>query len=123
MRDGTDHHTATAETTSLLTRRILAPNAGPMTLDGTNSYLLAAPDAGGVVVVDPGPLDEGHLAALAAFPVELVLLTHRHLDHSESRSRFAELTGAPVRAQSPERKSRTRRKPRSGSMPSASATS
>ena len=101
MRDGTDHHTATAETTSLLTRRILAPNAGPMTLDGTNSYLLAAPDAGGVVVVDPGPLDEGHLAALAAFPVELVLLTHRHLDHSESRGRFAELTGAPVRALDP----------------------
>ena len=96
-----DDHRVTAETTSALTRRILAPNAGPMTLDGTNSYLIAAPDAGSVVVVDPGPLDDAHLAALAATPVVLVLLTHRHHDHSESRGRFAELTGAPVRAFDP----------------------
>ena len=42
--------------TSALTRSLLAPNAGPMTLDGTNSYLIGAPDAPTVVVVDPGPL-------------------------------------------------------------------
>lgn len=88
--------------TSALTRSLLAPNAGPMTLDGTNSYLIGAPDAPTVVVVDPGPLHEGHLAALAAAGrVELVLITHRHADHTAGSVRFAELTGAPVRAFNP----------------------
>lgn len=92
-----------SERTSDLTRRCLAPNAGPMTLNGTNSYLIAAGESPSVVVVDPGPDDEAHLAALAALgSVELVLLTHRHADHSQSRSRFARLTGAPVRAFDPE---------------------
>lgn len=85
--------------TSPLTRSLLAPNAGPMTLDGTNSYVIGAPDAGSIVVVDPGPLHEGHLAALAAAGrVELVIVTHRHADHSAASVRFAELTGAPVRS-------------------------
>ncbi|MDJ0376835.1 MBL fold metallo-hydrolase [Cryobacterium sp. PH31-L1] len=85
--------------TSPLTRSLLAPNAGPMTLDGTNSYLIRAPDSSGIVVVDPGPLDQGHLAALAAAGrVELVLITHRHADHTAASVRFAELSGAPVRA-------------------------
>jgi len=79
---------------------ITAPNPGPMTLDGTNSYILhAAPDAAGVVVVDPGPADEGHLQALAGQGrVELILVTHRHGDHTEGIDRLHELTGAPVRA-------------------------
>jgi glyoxylase-like metal-dependent hydrolase (beta-lactamase superfamily II) len=89
------------EVVSAVARRVLAPNPGPMTLDGTNSYLLAAPGSDRVVVVDPGPLEDAHLAALAAFPVELVLLTHRHRDHAESRAAFAALTGAPVRAFDP----------------------
>ncbi|KGJ72338.1 Zn-dependent hydrolase [Cryobacterium roopkundense] len=85
--------------TSPLTRTLLAPNAGPMTLEGTNSYVIGASEAGPIVVVDPGPLDEGHLAALAAVgPIELVLVTHRHPDHSAASVRFAKLTGAPVRA-------------------------
>jgi len=89
--------------TSPLTRSLLAPNAGPMTLDGTNSYLIGASDAKTIVVVDPGPLDEDHLAALAAAGrVELVLITHRHADHTAASVRFAELTGAPVRAFDPE---------------------
>ncbi|TFD65048.1 MBL fold metallo-hydrolase [Cryobacterium sp. Hb1] len=88
--------------TSPLTRSLLAPNAGPMTLDGTNSYLIKAPDAHTIVVVDPGPLHEGHLATLAAAGrVELVLITHRHADHTAASVRFAELTGAPVRAFDP----------------------
>lgn len=87
---------------SRLTRRLLAPNPGPMTLDGTNSYLIGVPDAAGLVVVDPGPLDGGHLGALArAGRVELVLLTHRHADHTAGAARLAELTGAPVRAIDP----------------------
>ncbi|WP_417219796.1 MBL fold metallo-hydrolase [Arthrobacter sp.] len=78
---------------------ITAPNPGPMTLDGTNSYILrAAPDAA-AVVVDPGPADEGHLQALAGQgAVELILITHRHGDHTEGIDRLHELTGAPVRA-------------------------
>ena len=88
--------------TSPLTRSLLAPNAGPMTLDGTNSYIIGAPGSAKIVVVDPGPLDEPHLAALAAAGrVALVLVTHRHADHSAASERFAELTGAPVRAFDP----------------------
>lgn len=87
---------------SELTRFRLAPNPGPMSLDGTNSYLIAAPGAAATVVVDPGPLDEEHLQELAqAGTVELILITHRHADHTAAAARFAEITGAPVRAADP----------------------
>lgn len=88
--------------TSALTRLILAPNPGPMSLDGTNSYLVGAPGSGSVVVVDPGPDDPGHLEALAAAgPVDLILVTHRHRDHTAGSAELARLTGAPVRALDP----------------------
>lgn len=77
---------------------VRAPNPGPMTLDGTNSWVLRAPGARGSVVVDPGPTDAAHLAHLAEGGVELVLITHRHPDHTEAVDAFAGLTGAPVRA-------------------------
>jgi glyoxylase-like metal-dependent hydrolase (beta-lactamase superfamily II) len=82
---------------------LLAPNPGIMTLDGTNTWILRAQDASASVVVDPGPLDEQHLAALeaAAGPVGTVLLTHGHLDHSEAAKEFANRVGAPVRALDP----------------------
>ena len=81
---------------------VLAPNPGPMTLEGTNTWVLRAPGADGCVVVDPGPLHEAHLAEVAACGrVDVVLLTHGHADHSEGARRFAELTGAPVRALDP----------------------
>ncbi|MCW2715265.1 MAG: beta-lactamase domain protein, partial [Frankiales bacterium] len=81
---------------------VLAPNPGPMTLEGTNTWVLRAPGETECVVVDPGPLHEGHLAQVAsAGRVTAVLLTHGHLDHSEGARRFAELTGAPVRALDP----------------------
>lgn len=73
-----------------------------MTLDGTNSWVLRAAGHQSCVVVDPGPLDEPHLARLAAHPVELVLITHGHFDHTESVDRFVELTGAPVLAADPD---------------------
>jgi len=86
---------------------VRAPNPGPMTLDGTNSWVLRAPGAdeagsGGAIVVDPGPDDEGHLARLAEGGVALVLITHHHADHTEAVDAFARLTGAPVRAISPQ---------------------
>lgn len=79
---------------------VRADNPGPMTLDGTNTYVLRA-DAG-VVVVDPGPLDEAHLRRVAGSgEVLLTLLTHGHPDHAEGARRFHELTGAPVLARDP----------------------
>ncbi|WP_159796062.1 MBL fold metallo-hydrolase [Puerhibacterium puerhi] len=79
-----------------------ADNPGPMTLDGTRSYVLRAPGAEAAVVVDPGPDEPDHLAALAAAgPVALVLVTHRHADHTDGSPRLRGLTGAPVRAADP----------------------
>jgi glyoxylase-like metal-dependent hydrolase (beta-lactamase superfamily II) len=79
-----------------------ADNPGPMTLDGTRSYRLQAPGAPSGVVVDPGPDDATHLSALAAAPVELVLITHRHADHTAGSAVLRTLTGAPVRAADPD---------------------
>ncbi|MCM0673726.1 MBL fold metallo-hydrolase [Micromonospora phytophila] len=71
-----------------------APNPGPMTLDGTNTWLLRVPGAEHAVVVDPGPADEEHLAAIAAHgPVGFVLITHGHPDHTEGSARLHELLG------------------------------
>lgn len=82
--------------------RILAPNPGPMTLDGTNTWVLRAEGSQDVVVVDPGPADEGHLRRVASQGrVALILLTHHHVDHTEGAARLRELTGAPVAAADP----------------------
>ena len=83
---------------------VLADNPGIMTLDGTNTWILREPGAERSVVVDPGPLDEQHLQAVlaAASPVGLVLITHRHFDHTEGAARFAALAGAAVRATDPQ---------------------
>jgi glyoxylase-like metal-dependent hydrolase (beta-lactamase superfamily II) len=73
-----------------------------MTLDGTNTWVLREPGAGDCVVVDPGPLDEGHLSRVAAQgPVALIVLTHGHHDHAEGAGRLRELTGAPIVARDP----------------------
>ncbi|MFJ1972399.1 MBL fold metallo-hydrolase [Streptomyces sp. NPDC087903] len=86
---------------------VLAPNASPMTLDGTNTWILSEPGSELAVVVDPGPLDEGHLANVvdtaekAGKRVALTLLTHGHPDHAEGAVRFAGLTGTKVRALDP----------------------
>jgi glyoxylase-like metal-dependent hydrolase (beta-lactamase superfamily II) len=82
---------------------VLAANAGIMTLDGTNTWILREPGAERSVVVDPGPDDEHHLQAVlaAAGTVGLILLTHRHVDHTEALDRFVELTGAPARSTDP----------------------
>jgi glyoxylase-like metal-dependent hydrolase (beta-lactamase superfamily II) len=73
---------------------VRAPNAGPMTLDGTNTWVLRAPDAEYATVVDPGPLDEDHLRRIAAHrPIQLILVTHGHADHVEGAARLSELLG------------------------------
>lgn len=80
-------------------RVICAPNPSPMTGEGTNTYLLGASR---IVVIDPGPRDDAHLAALHAAigtrPVEAILVTHAHLDHSPLARGLAAETGAPVLA-------------------------
>ncbi|SCL14899.1 Glyoxylase, beta-lactamase superfamily II [Micromonospora rhizosphaerae] len=80
-----------------------APNPGPMTLDGTNTWVLRTDPGAPAVVVDPGPADEEHLAAIAGHrPVGSVLITHGHPDHTEGSARLAELLGdAPVLAADP----------------------
>lgn len=84
-----------SETASVL----LENNPSTMTLEGTNTWVLRAPDAEAAVVVDPGYHDLDHLEKLAAVgPVELILLTHHHPDHAEGAPWFASKTGAPVRA-------------------------
>ncbi|WP_433267455.1 MBL fold metallo-hydrolase [Actinosynnema sp. CS-041913] len=81
---------------------VLAENPSVMTLEGTNTWLLRAPGSSSCAVVDPGPLDRAHLARVAAFgPVDVVLLTHGHPDHSEGAAEFGVLVGAPVRAFDP----------------------
>ena len=88
-------------------RCVLAPNPSLMTLDGTNTWLIAEPGSASAVVVDPGPDDEGHLrrvcavASQAGQRIELIVLTHGHSDHSAGAGRLAELTGASVRAVDP----------------------
>ncbi|MGH3566525.1 MAG: MBL fold metallo-hydrolase [Pseudonocardia sp.] len=81
---------------------LLARNPSPMTLEGTNTWVLRAPGVEECVVVDPGDADEEHLRRVAAQgPVAVVLLTHRHHDHAGGARRLAELSGAPVRALDP----------------------
>ena len=81
-------------------RCLLAPNPGPMTLEGTNTWIVGEPDAGPVVVIDPGPADDAHLDAVLAASgrIAVIMLTHRHLDHSEGAARLADRAGCAVRA-------------------------
>jgi glyoxylase-like metal-dependent hydrolase (beta-lactamase superfamily II) len=77
---------------------VRAPNPGPMTLDGTNTWVLRAGEGAPAVVVDPGPVDEPHLRVVAGHgPIAAVLVTHGHPDHVDGLERFRELTGAELR--------------------------
>jgi len=83
---------------------VLAGNPGPMTLDGTNTWLIDAGEEA-VILVDPGPDDPRHLAAveqaLAGRRVADILLTHAHADHSAGARLFARALDARVRAVDP----------------------
>ena len=75
-------------------RRIVANNPGPYTFLGTNTYLVGT---GQVAVIDPGPLDEQHLIAIAkAIAGERlthILITHSHRDHCDGALRWSDMGG------------------------------
>jgi glyoxylase-like metal-dependent hydrolase (beta-lactamase superfamily II) len=85
--------------------RVLAPNPSPLTLEGTNTFVVADPAAGTAVVIDPGPGGEDHavrvVRACGGRRVELVLLTHTHPDHADGARDFADRAGAPLAALAP----------------------
>ncbi|HYH24947.1 MAG TPA: MBL fold metallo-hydrolase [Blastococcus sp.] len=93
----------TADLEPLVTR-VLAPNPSPMTLDGTNTYVVGAPGSGQAVLVDPGPDDAAHLAAVEAALAAraarcvAVLVTHHHGDHAEAARPWGGRFDAPVAA-------------------------
>jgi glyoxylase-like metal-dependent hydrolase (beta-lactamase superfamily II) len=77
-------------------RVVTAPNGGPMTFTGTRSYIVGT---GEVALIDPGPDDEAHFAALGSAlgrgeRVSHVLVTHSHIDHSGLAPRVAQHFGA-----------------------------
>jgi glyoxylase-like metal-dependent hydrolase (beta-lactamase superfamily II) len=78
---------------------LLADNPGLMTLEGTNTWVLRGPRSDEVVIVDPGPDDDEHIELVAEVGrVALVLISHRHDDHTGGIDKIVELTGAPVRS-------------------------
>jgi glyoxylase-like metal-dependent hydrolase (beta-lactamase superfamily II) len=84
---------------------VLAPNANAWTFEGTNTWLLAEPGSDVCAVVDPGPDDDAHLAAILAAAggrrIVAVWVTHAHHDHAELAPRLARVTGAALRAANP----------------------
>jgi glyoxylase-like metal-dependent hydrolase (beta-lactamase superfamily II) len=78
-------------------RRLLAPNPSPFTYTGTQSYIVGE---GEVAVIDPGPDEPSHLAALLdtvrGERVAAILCTHTHRDHSPASRPLAAATGAPI---------------------------
>ncbi len=82
---------------SPLVNRVLAPNPSPFTYTGTQTYMVGVE---AVAIIDPGPDDAAHLAALRAAiagrPVAAVLCTHTHRDHSPAARPLAQATGAPI---------------------------
>ncbi|MEU5406112.1 MBL fold metallo-hydrolase [Nocardia asteroides] len=83
---------------------LLADNPSQMTLDGTNTWLLRGPGSDDYVVVDPGPKDKKHTAAIVAATggrIALTLITHHHPDHTGGIDHLVKATGTPVRSVDP----------------------
>lgn len=76
---------------------VTAPNAGPMTFTGTQSYLIGTES---LAIVDPGPEDDVHFDALiravAKRPVSHIVITHSHMDHSPLSRRLSAVLDAPI---------------------------
>ncbi|SRX93197.1 MBL fold metallo-hydrolase [Mycobacterium shimoidei] len=79
---------------------LLANNPGLMTLEGTNTWVLRGPGSDEVVIVDPGPDDDDeHIGRLADVGrIALILISHRHGDHTDGIDKLVAATGAPVRS-------------------------
>ncbi len=78
---------------------LLCDNPGIMTLDGTNTWVLRGPGSDEMVIVDPGPDDADHIDRIAALGrIQLVLISHKHGDHTEGIDKLVDRTGAVVRA-------------------------
>lgn len=90
--------TGSVETLEPLVRRVLAPNASPFTYTGTQTYLVGTQE--GLAVIDPGPDDPEHLAALEAAigdaQVAAICCTHTHRDHTPAAAPLSRSTGAPI---------------------------
>jgi glyoxylase-like metal-dependent hydrolase (beta-lactamase superfamily II) len=88
-------------------RRVLCDNPSPFTFKGTMSYIVGR---GQVAIIDPGPDDERHVAALLnavrGETVVNILVTHTHRDHSPAVPRIKAATGALVLAEGPHRAAR-----------------
>jgi glyoxylase-like metal-dependent hydrolase (beta-lactamase superfamily II) len=88
-------------------RRLLCNNPGPLTFKGTVSYIVGQ---GRVAIIDPGPLDEAHIAALLdavrGETVTHIFVTHTHRDHSPAAARIKAETGAPTFGEGPHRAAR-----------------
>ncbi len=102
-RPGTEHRdpleVGRAVRLSPLVRRLLAPNPSVMTGPGTNTYLIGHDD---VTVIDPGPDDPAHVAAILEAGrgrIRRIVCTHTHIDHWPATPALAEATGAAVLAQ------------------------
>ena len=78
---------------------LLCDNPGIMTLDGTNTWVLRGRGSDEMVVVDPGPDDDAHLERIAALgKIPLVLISHKHDDHTGGIDKLVGMTGAVVRS-------------------------
>ena len=92
-----EHPTGIAIQLEPLVVRVLAPNPSPYTGTGTQTHIVGTSD---LAVIDPGPADAAHIAALLAAidgrPVTAILVTHHHRDHSPGTRPLAAATGAPI---------------------------
>ncbi len=90
--------TALAQQTEPLVRRVLAGNPSAFTFTGTQTYIVG--NGGEVAVIDPGPDEPAHIAALIAgigvARVTAIVCTHTHRDHSPAAAPLAAATGAPI---------------------------
>jgi glyoxylase-like metal-dependent hydrolase (beta-lactamase superfamily II) len=78
---------------------LLCNNPGLMTLDGTNTWVLRGPGSDEMVIVDPGPDDDEHIGKIAELgTIPLVLISHKHEDHTGAIDKIVDRTGAVVRS-------------------------